>query len=174
MSRAASLAMQLLTEAGITTIPVSVERLIKHLGISLTYEPYDGDLSGLLFRDGATTVIGINASDAKTRQRFTIAHEIGHLRLHNNRPMFVDKTMRLNFRNTMSSLGTNTEEVEANAFAAELLMPESHIEKEFNRAVARLTDVNVDTVVHDLAKRFGVSSQAMEIRLANLGYLSPS
>ncbi len=61
------------------------------------------------------------------RQRFTIAHELGHFFLHRaSSTVFVDAAP-IFFRDESSSNGSQREEIEANAFAAELLMPEDAI-----------------------------------------------
>ncbi|WP_301176672.1 ImmA/IrrE family metallo-endopeptidase [Actinomadura geliboluensis] len=44
------------------------------------------DVSGMLVREPTRTVIGINQGHAATRQRFPVAHEIGHLQLHKGSP----------------------------------------------------------------------------------------
>lgn len=125
----------------------------------------------MLFRDARRTVIGVNASHAPTRQRFTIAHELGHLLLHESRPMIVDT--HLYRRDEVSSMGTKPEEREANGFAAELLMPAAFVEDEVRELVDQQPNVTARRLVEQLAKRFDVSPQAMEIRLGNLEILSP-
>ena len=75
----------------------------------------------MLYRDGPKVIIGVNENDGPTRQRFTVAHEIGHLTLHRGRPMILDhkvhEDVQINMRDT--TLPSSREEVQANAFAAE-------------------------------------------------------
>jgi Zn-dependent peptidase ImmA (M78 family) len=78
------------------------------------------DISSVLFRDADRIVIGINARHASTRQRFTIAHECGHLLLHTGRDLYIDRGFIVRSRDTTSAEVTNVEEIEANAFAAEI------------------------------------------------------
>jgi Zn-dependent peptidase ImmA (M78 family) len=122
----------------------------------------------MLFRDAGRVVIGINSTHAKTRQRFTIAHECGHLQLHAGK-MYVDA--RVNFRDAVSGLAIDHEEIEANAFAAALLMPQDHVLTEIRKASKRHESHDVTVIVDELARAFVVSKQAMEIRLKNLGLI---
>ncbi len=126
----------------------------------------------MLFREGNRAIIGVNATHPPTRQRFTIAHEIGHFLMHSERSMFVDKTVV--FRDRSSSLGTDAEEIEANQFAAALLMPETLVLSEVKALVASSKSRNGDRWVKQLAKQFDVSPQSMQFRLANLGVFFPA
>jgi Zn-dependent peptidase ImmA (M78 family) len=76
-------------------------------------------------KDG-TGVIGVNNNHHRNRQRFTIAHEIAHYRLHHVGKVFNDATPVF-FRDTTSAAGQSPQEIVANAFAAELLMPENKL-----------------------------------------------
>jgi Zn-dependent peptidase ImmA (M78 family) len=103
------------------------------------------------------------------RQRFTIAHEIGHAVLTAQDFLYVDKVARL--RDARSAQGTDPAEVEANAFAAELLMPADMLEREVQRRGG--LDVYDQDDVLELAGEFQVSTQALLIRLNMLG-LAPA
>ena len=174
MRNVESAAERLLNEHSVVRPPVPVEQLAKALGLSVQYEHYDGDISGLLYRDSNVSIIGVNAAHSMTRQRFTIAHELGHFMLHRGRPLIVDKQFRINFRNSASSLATDHEEIQANGFAATLLMPRGWVEKAALRLIRRLESLSDDDLVERLASRFNVSPQAMSFRLINLGLRSPS
>jgi Zn-dependent peptidase ImmA (M78 family) len=172
------LASQCLTETGMHSFPVPVEEVAKTLGAEVTYEPFEGELSGMLYRDGERKVIGINSAHSQTRQRFSLAHEIAHLRLHKGRPVIVDKIVqdklvRLNMRDAKSSQATDREEIEANQFAAALLMPRDMILKEVSRRVSRRLSVAADELVRQMAHAFQVSPEAMDYRLINLGLRQP-
>jgi Zn-dependent peptidase ImmA (M78 family) len=161
-------AQAVLKEQGVSRPPVPVEAIARSLGASITYEPFDGNISAMLYRDGTRTVIGVNTGHPDVRQRFSIAHEIGHMSLHQGRKVFVDRLVRVDFRDDRSSAGTDQEEIQANAFAAELLMPKDLV----MRAVTETglgPDDSVDVLVDSLAEQFGVSRQAMDYRLVNLG-----
>lgn len=167
-------ARKLLEDFNEQHLPIAVGHIAQGLGIQLSYRPFDGDISGMLYRDGTRTIIGVNASHPETRQRFTVAHELGHFSLHEGRPMIVDKLARINLRNTVSSLATDKEEIEANQFAAELLMPRDMV-TEFSSEIFAGSSEFIDskTLVERIAARFHVSISAMEYRLINLGIVIP-
>lgn len=145
--------------------PVAVDELARSQDIAVVYEQLEGDedISGFYLREGANAVIGVNADHARVRQRFTIAHELGHATLDRRQGMHIDRAFRL--RDTTSALAIDAEEIAANAFAAALLMPE----EEVRAAVADGLDISEDGEIRALAKRFGVSQQAIMYRLVNLG-----
>lgn len=81
--RAERAAAQLLAIHGIIRPPVDAEAIADAEGIVIVRRRFeDGDVSGLLFRDGDHHVIGVNSAHPMARQRFTIAHELGHRALH--------------------------------------------------------------------------------------------
>lgn len=170
-------AKAVLRRFGITTPPIPVEDFVDELGAELSKEPLEGDISGMLFREGGPkgrTVIGVNSADALTRQRFTVAHEIGHLLMHPGRPVIIDKLVRVNLRSPKATnQASSREEQEANRFAAELLMPEEMIREATANLVGDRELVSDRWLGQRLANLFDVSRQAMEYRLVNLGLLSP-
>lgn len=162
---------RLLHEHGVSSPPVPVDRMIQALGIRLHVDALQGDICGFAFRDSHQSVIGVNTWHPPVRQRFTMAHELGHLLLHdhNFNHVHVDRGFVLKLRNGISSQGIDQEEVEANRFAAELLMPKRFLEKD----ITALSGIDLldDTNISALAKRYGVSKQALLIRLASLGFI---
>ena len=80
----------------------------------------------------------------------------------------VDRSTVL-FRNSRSAKGEDPKEIEANNFAAELLMPQELLEKELSKGRIDLDD---GESLEKLAKRFGVSVQALMIRLTALRFVS--
>lgn len=114
------------------------------------YYPY----SGYYKRFNGVPSIEYNVSEAPVRQRFTVAHELGHFALgHNDAPR--------DSGNFQSS--GDPRERQANRFAAELLMPSSLVKQYYQNGVA--------SSVEALANIFGVSKDAMGYRLINLGLL---
>jgi Zn-dependent peptidase ImmA (M78 family) len=158
--------------AGISELPIPVERIAATLGAQITYEAFDGDVSGMLYREDDRSIIGVNSKHAPTRQRFTVAHEIGHLVMHKGKPVFIDRIdrlVRVNWRD-----GTPAKaEAEANAFAAELLMPRTFLGQEIESVLAQRRQITPKQLIDELAKTFKVSQEAMGYRLANLGVLGP-
>ncbi len=174
MSRRAERAAEaLLDELGLAGPPVPVEEIALACGAVVRRERFRRELSGMVVRGAAdepgTAVIGVNSSHHPRRQRFTIAHEIGHLRLHTGRKVTVDSGLRVDYR-TDAGNPSIQEERDANAFAASLLMPAADVQ--------RLAEPHVragatrSALVGGLSKTFDVSEEAMGYRLLNLGFLS--
>lgn len=163
-------ARELLRSGGVRKAPVPIDKLARVAGARIHYEPFDGQVSGMVHRqtDGLA-IIGVNSAHSIGRQRFTIAHEIGHLVLHEDENFHVDEKSPIGFRNEESSLAIKDTEIEANQFAAELLMPVEFLQKE----IESLPDnMEAEDAVHELADRFQVSDQAMTVRLTSLGVLA--
>lgn len=161
---------KILTENNITKAPVPVVQIAKASGARISAGSLEGDLSGFLYRDNEQVVIGVNNHHSQTRQNFTIAHELGHLLLHDQEEqLHVDHAFRVRLRNDVSSQGINEAEREANLFAASLLMPEKFIEKDLEGKED--IDLLDDDCLNQMARKYGVSSQAFVNRLKNLGYI---
>lgn len=171
--RAESTAEALLVRHGITDIPVDVDKLSELCGIRVVRRRFDdGDVSGMLLRQADTVpVIGVNDTHAETRQRFTIAHELGHWALHPGRLVIFDRPMRINRRDSVSAMATDREEIQANAFAAALLMPDRAVRQKVGELpLKQRTDP--EKAAQTLAEEFYVSPVAMSFRLINLGLAS--
>ena len=164
-ARIEELADSLLRDAGVNGPAVPIDAIVKARGISIRTMDLK-EVSGLVVRDGASTVIGVNKDHAQTRQRFTIAHECAHALLHDGKEIHYDTDYRVDFRSAESSLGVNVEEMEANFFAACILMPRRFLETE--PLMAELDVEDAAKTVKALAQRYKVSPHAMSIRLGNL------
>jgi len=164
-------AIALLDRLGLDQPPIPVEDIAAKLGAILMRDDFsDDDVSGLLIREGDEQVIGVNKRHSRARQRFTIAHEIGHLLLHAGKPVILDRA-RVNFRDAVSSMATDYDEIQANAFAAELLMPRDMVMAESRRLASEHAAEDEDALLQILADRFEVSAEAMNFRLINLGII---
>jgi Zn-dependent peptidase ImmA (M78 family) len=167
--RIESLVERLLATYNITEAPVPVERIAKARGARVFHQSLEDDVSGFLYRDKEQTVIGVNTHHAPVRQNFTTAHELGHLLLHDQEQLHVDHDFRVRLRDDVSSQGTDDAEREANFFAASLLMPRGFLEEDLeNVEYVNLLD---DDFLYDLARKYGVSVQALVNRLKNLSYI---
>ncbi|HEY3375537.1 MAG TPA: ImmA/IrrE family metallo-endopeptidase [Candidatus Aquicultor sp.] len=115
----------------------------------------ESNVSGAFDRRSSTIYIAMD--EPPERQAFTVAHEIGHFKLHAN------MDTELLYRQTMQFATAEIEKQEqiANWFAAALLMPAD--------AVMRLWKTTKD--VDELSRIFGVSKSAMYFRLINLKLL---
>jgi Zn-dependent peptidase ImmA (M78 family) len=156
---------QLLQKHRIKNPPVPVDKIAEALGATVRYSPFEGELAGMLVRANGHIIIGVNSLHHPNRQRFTIAHECGHFLLHQGEEIHIDRTFRINKRNEVSSLAVDADEIEANRFAAELLMP-------FDMMMADLRERDIDVEneqeLKELAKRYQVSVQSLTHRITNL------
>lgn len=139
------------------TLPVNPMHIAERLGLRVYLAYLEPDISGMLAkRVGEDAKIYINARDSEARQRFSCAHELGH---YVKRGLSGDASFGyIDRRGPHSSLGIDPDEVFANQFAAELLMPEPIVK----RYAEELSPAG-------LAAKFGVSVGAMTYRLDNLG-----
>ena len=158
-------ALELLRGADSTKPPVDVLKIARLAGATVHFEPFEDDVSGVLIRNEHGNAIGVNKAHAPVRRRFTIAHELGHLLLHDGIPIRVDKTFRVNWRKGGNAQPPDVEEIEANSFAANLLMPKTLLMsvKSFDQF-----DLEDDSEIARLACVFEVSTQAMTFRLSQL------
>ena len=168
-------ASELLELADCSKPPIDVEQIADFLGIRVLRSPDASGHSGFLLMGSSskTPIIGVNSTQSPVRQRFTIAHEIGHFVLHRSLPLHVDEpaSFRIERRSHVSTRGDDPKEIEANAFAAELLMPRQALSEDVEDSDA-LLDLTEDEDLSSLANRYQVSAAAMTFRLANLGYIS--
>lgn len=82
--------------------------------------PFPGDLCGMLCMDEFENTIVYNSNHSQARRNFTIGHELGHFFLHKDKQsQFTDRSKNL-LDNT-----NNEFEIQANAFASHLLLPEN-------------------------------------------------
>jgi hypothetical protein len=139
----------LLSFSEIRVPPVDVEYIVHRLGVHLHYVRNLG-YAGAVESTPTQADIWVNRDDHPLRQRFTLAHEVGHLMLH----ALGKKHRDTNFA------GINWEEVQANRFAADLLVP------------VWMLDLAIQSTGGEprrLARLFDVSEQAMTYRLQNTG-----
>jgi Zn-dependent peptidase ImmA (M78 family) len=160
---------ELLKKEGITSLPIPVERIARTKGVEVV--PYDlgEEVSGVLSINNSKGTIGYNPTQSKVRQRFTIAHELGHFLLHreSNKEMFVDKDFLVKFRSKKNyTQSERRQESEANAFAAALLMPRDFVLTELNKEKFQV--LSELQLIEELAKVFDVSIPAMTYRISDL------
>lgn len=161
-------AKKLLAEFKIIHPPVPVERIARQLGARIRFSPFDGEISGMIYIMDGLPIIGVNSLHPPNRQRFTIAHECGHLVLHRGlitQKVHVDKKFPVLRRDDKSATGKELVEIMANQFAAELTMPHSFLLRALGNAAIDIDDTEL---VNELAKEFKVSTDAMKIRMTNL------
>lgn len=139
--------------------PVDVEGLIRALGLGVQKALLDRNITGMIEKskdDGY--VITVNERDPLTRQRFTMAHELGHYIYHRARigdGVDDDRLYRSTGKYKTSRIGM-AQETQANQFAANLLMPWD--------LIARLQSEGFK-IPEELARHLCVSLHAMCIQL---------
>jgi Zn-dependent peptidase ImmA (M78 family) len=150
-------------EGGDPRLPVDPFVIAQELGLKAYSANLDQGVSGMLVkRAGEDAEIYVHAADSSNRQRFTCAHELGH---YVKRSAAGDSAWEyVERRDLLTSQGTDPDEIYANQFAAALLMPREAVETRFRA----LENPSV-TGAAALAVEFGVSVDAMQYRIKNLG-----
>lgn len=144
---------------------LQLEELCKKLNLKCLSAEYPKDISGAIIKDdnSDTCTIYVNKDHAKTRQRFTIAHEIGHYISYLNESFSKEefeknKGFEDNFVYYRKDGSASPAEMEANLIAAELLMPEDRVN----------TLIKDNFTIEEMADIFFVSQAAMTIRIQKL------
>lgn len=150
-------ANKILTKFNLKTVPVDVEEIATRHNIKISRAP-SKEFSGLLLRKDGVSLIGVNSKEVYVRQRFTIAHELGHYFMHPQKDTFVDYRKE--------DVKKTLKESQADKFAAALLMPQKNVEEDFKKLSKNLT---YEEIIKILSSRYEVSMMAMNIRLRNLG-----
>lgn len=166
-------ARQMIEDYQISNPPIHVEAITEAHGFEIARHRFDGPESGFALRDGKRSIIGVNIQTSRRRQRFTIAHELGHMLMHEGRPLTVDQAvLRVDLRNDVSSMAADSQEIEANTFAATLLMPDEMVFEYATILLRSKPDISRDDLITSLARTFDVSVEAMGYRLISLGILT--
>jgi len=134
------------------SLPVDPVAIARRLDVNVYSAQLGEDVSGMLIKNvDEDPAIYVDVDDSLPRQRFTVAHEIGH---------FVDRGIGASTMNYVDRRGGpfTLRELYANEFAGHLLMPAG--------AVVRLHEANWSA--WELADHFGVSQEAIGIRLRRL------
>ncbi|MEA2155724.1 MAG: hypothetical protein QOE11_1864 [Solirubrobacteraceae bacterium] len=128
----------------------------RDLGLPVVVAALPQGIAGCCWREGGRTVLWVNGTQAAVRQRFTLAHELGHVHCRHDADLPVETFA------TIGGKSRDSREVQANAFAAELLAPADGV-----RALLRGEPSLEDVVL--IAARYGISAIAALYRLNSLG-----
>jgi Zn-dependent peptidase ImmA (M78 family) len=166
---ARTLARRSLKEMGIVAPPVPMEEALRYYGLTLLREEHEGAWSGTLRGD----CVVVNATHALERQRFTAAHELGHVRL--GHTALEPACLRLepdggaprrimpgDVVDAVYAERTSVQEVEANEFAAELLAPRAWVKAAWKE-------------LHNperMGERFGLSRHATWVSMLRAGCIT--
>ncbi len=190
----------------VTSPPVPIDEIVEeHLKLAVEYRDLraefpEGDVLGAIwFND---KLIAIDQSlvpedfpAMRGRYRFTLAHELGHWRLH--RHLYLrragERTLLANTParpdHVLRSHATDPKEVQANRFAACLLMPREMVKREWhqlrgnmdpiyladlraNQSLNLSDEILFEQAARPLAEKFEVSPFAMRIRLEEMKLLA--
>lgn len=166
---------QLLQKHGITKAPVSVDLIAKSEGLPIIESSLKAEVSGALIQSQGISGIAVNSSHHPNRRRFTIAHELAHFLLeHKGQEDHIDWQFTIIRRDGVSSEASDFQEIEANFYAASLLMPKQMIRADVSQNMRYNGEPEAsDDEIQLLARKYQVSESAMRYRLINLGLLSP-
>lgn len=121
--------------------------------------------------------VWLNPSEVEVRQRFTAAHEIGHL-IYDVVPNIDNENIADYVVDTLhrKTGQSDYKEVRANRFAAQLLMPKPLVAKAVSNLVKDYRDkfdkkIPLEEAIKSLSEKFGISTQSMEIRLKTLNFI---
>jgi Zn-dependent peptidase ImmA (M78 family) len=140
------------------TLPVPVGDLAKSMGVLVAARagPFSGRFLSSSQSPRGIPTIEFNHGDSFNRQRFALAHELGHFAMgHANTPEDGPESFREGV--------DDPKERDANRFAMELLMPAPTVRSSILRGQASTVD--------QLASMFGVGTLAMARRLDGIGML---
>ncbi len=139
---------------------LDVEAIAMDGGVEIEYQALNG-CEATLVGFGDRAIATIKPSAIRGRERFSIAHELGHWNLHRG------KSFRCRVEDPDDNLTSDVaREKEADAFAAHLLMPAAL----FQPAIKALGSPGFREI-DDLAQRFETSLLATSIRLADINTL---
>jgi Zn-dependent peptidase ImmA (M78 family) len=107
--------------------PIIIHELVENYGLTVFKAAFDDkEIAGYI--DFEKKWIVVNNEDAMVRQNFSIAHELGHWIMHPDEVKADQDNIRIIYRKPMGG-ETDPLEIEANAFAAYLLVPEEMLKR---------------------------------------------
>ncbi|ERS53261.1 MULTISPECIES: ImmA/IrrE family metallo-endopeptidase [Corynebacterium] len=155
-SGARNLRAEIYNVNGRMRMPIDVHQMARDLNIEIVQKSLPAEVAGFILKEARDEfpTIYVNAKDGPQRQRFTIAHELGHYVQERTKEQlaYVDN------RNELASTGVDPQERWCNAFAAELIMPEASVKKYWAEGWS----------FEEIRTRLDVSKAALTNRLASL------
>lgn len=142
--------------------PINCKGLLWKLNILTVYKPLSANFSGMCLKKDDMRFMLINAENPRGRQHYTIAHELYHL------------YVQTGFTPHICNLDTSNSDInerKADAFAANLLMPESGLRNMIPEQELKDKSLSIPTILK-LEQVYAVSHAALLIRLNFLGFLT--
>lgn len=144
----------LINLAKISEPPINLNKIASIFGFKIIPYPFPEYRKGIIFMETGIKVIGVNSNHPLPIQRFTIAHELGHL---TNGHEMIEHDFILGEEKYFSR--HFQQEKEADLFASELLLPKEFLIKDLN-------SFGIDE--NKLIEKYIVSKTALWIRLNTL------
>jgi Zn-dependent peptidase ImmA (M78 family) len=141
------------------TPPIDVYGIADNNGLEIIekhFPPDQSDIAGFVTMQNGTGKLYVNLQDGPNRRRFTVAHELGHWRLHKDE-LLTNPNRAILFRIAIGQLNKDPVEKDANIYAANLLVPLDMLEK-----------YRDGKTKEQLADLFGVSTEVIGYRLSLL------
>lgn len=145
-----------ISKNGKLTFPINPFNILRSYDCKITFSDFD-KYEGVLIYKKSDSIVSINKNRRVTRQRFTAAHELGHIELHAN-------LSEAEFLCPLSGNKSNIEK-EADKFASYLLMPDDELKKLIEKYQNDLGLVDFDDCLC-IAEHFGVSFEACVYAIA--------
>ena len=150
---------RLLERHGFDSPPVDPVEIARGEGIDVRFVTFSGEFENVSgFFDPADNSITVNKNEWPLRQTFTIAHELGHAMLH--RGWAASEDYGVLWRDEARNDRRGVHEVEANFFAAHLLVPRNMLDKWYDdlsvSELSRLFAVSVPVIKNRLSSEYGI------------------
>ena len=150
---------ELLARYDISEPPVDPVAIARQEGISVKFYNFSGKYAGVSgFYDPTENMIFVNKEEYPLRQTFTVAHELGHAKLHMD--WAVSDNYKVFWRSPEFNDRSDPHEKEANAFAANLLVPRSMLDEYYkgrsSATLSRLFAVSVPMIENRLSFEYGI------------------
>lgn len=144
--------------------PINIFSLAQTIeSVTLVFYPLGQNISGACFKLQSSSIITINTDMSVGRQRYSLAHELYHL--------YFDDEMSSTICSSKIG-GDNENEKKADQFASYFLMPPAALYEELQKDKKSSSGtISINEIIR-LEQYFGVSHQAMLIRLREEGKLS--
>ncbi|MEU6095852.1 XRE family transcriptional regulator [Streptomyces sp. NPDC047079] len=137
-----------------------LQAMERSFGVDVAKADLPDGFDGAAWQVDGFRLIMIARTDVPTRQRFTLAHELGHILAKDAQDLLTETHLSPGHQKDLT-------EVRANVFAANLLMPRDEIMSAVREG--ELTDEYLTSLV----VRFQVSPSALAARLGQLGVIAP-
>jgi hypothetical protein len=137
---------------------INLEAIAWTLGVKVKFRPLDGCEARIIGK-GDNAIVTVNSRSNQGRQRFSLAHELGHWEYHRGQIMVCRSDEIGSF-----SQKASTAEKRADTYAADLLMPRYL----FQPAIRRFRTLDFD-IISKIRDQFDVSLTAAAIRCIEHG-----